>query len=264
MTGRIALLPIAFLVAACASTPTTSPAVSEASASPTAAAVASVAAPASASVVPSPSVPVWMDPANFTTTIDNPWLPFVPGTVMTYRGTKDGEPGVETFTVTAQTKVISGVTCVVIDDRNTLSGVLEEKTFDYYVQDIAGNVWYFGEDTQELNEKGKVVSTEGTWHAGVDGAVPGIFMPAEPKVGDTFQQEFYKGHAEDNFQVLALSAAVKVPFGSFNDALQTKEWTPLEPDVLDNKFYVRGVGEVKEASVKGPVERLELVKVMKP
>jgi len=261
MTRRITLLPIAFLVAACASTPTTSPAASLA-VSPTATATA--AASVSASVAPSPSVPVWTDPANFTTTIDNPWLPFVPGTVMTYRGTKDGEPGVETFTVTAKTKVISGVTCVVIDDRLTLSGVLEEKTFDYYVQDLAGNVWYFGEDTQELNEKGKVVSTEGTWHAGVDGAVPGIFMPAEPKVGDTFQQEFYKGHAEDNFQILALSAAVKVPFGSFNDALQTKEWTPLEPDVLDNKFYVRGVGEVKEASVKGPVERLELVKVMKP
>jgi hypothetical protein len=264
MTRRISLLPIAFLVAGCASTPTTSPATSVAPESPSPTATAVASASPSSSAAPSASVPVWMDPANFTTTIDNPWLPLIPGTVMTYHGTKDGEPAVETFTVTSKTKVINGVTCVVIDDRLKLSGVLEEKTFDYYVQDLGGNVWYFGEDTQELNEQGKVVSTEGTWHAGVDGAIPGIFMPAEPKVGDTFQQEYYKGHAEDLFQVLDLSASVKVPFGSFSNALLTKEWTPLEPNVLDNKFYVRGVGEVKEASVKGPVERLELIKVVKP
>jgi hypothetical protein len=139
--------------------------------------------------------------------------------------------------------------------------VLAERTTDYYVQDKDGNVWYFGEDTAELDANGQVTSTEGTWHAGVDGAVPGIFMEAIPTVGHALAQEFYEGHAEDHFEVVSLSTPVTVPYKSFAVSLRTKEWTPLEPDVLDNKYYVRGIGEVKEISVKGPVELLELVSV---
>ncbi len=215
----------------------------------------------SASSAASPSI----DPAAFTTTIDNPWFPLVPGTTLSYRGTKDGKPAVDAYQVTNETRLIDGVTCVVVKDILTLAGKLAETTRDYYVQDKLGNVWYFGEDTQELDANGKVTSTEGTWHAGDDGAEPGIFMEATPTIGRALRQEYYKGHAEDHFQVLSLTASVKVPYRAFQGvALRTKEWTPLEPDVLDNKYYIRGIGEVREVSVKGPREELVLVKVERP
>ena len=143
-----------------------------------------------------------------------------------------------------------------------LDGVLEERTSDYYAQDECGNVWYFGEDTAELDRSGRVVSTEGSFHAGVDGAQPGVVMQAVPEVGRDFRQEWYAGHAEDQYRVLDLAANVRVPFGAFRDALRTQETTALEPDVVDNKYYVRGVGEVKEVAVKGPKEELVLVEVI--
>jgi hypothetical protein len=201
------------------------------------------------------------DPTDYVAVIDNPWFPLSPGTTWTYRGTKDGEPAVDVFTATAMTKVVDGITCLVVQDRLKLSGVLAERTLDYYAQDRAGNVWYFGEDTAELDEEGKVTSTEGTWHSGVDGARAGIFMEATPTVGRELEQEHYAGHAEDRFEVIDLRAKVSVPFGVFADALLTKEWTPLEPEILDHKYYVRGVGEVREVSVKGPKEELSLVSV---
>jgi hypothetical protein len=217
---------------------------------------------------PSPSGPegtmgpdAWKDPSNFVTSIDNPWLPFKPGTVLRYQGTKDGEKAKDITTVTSRTQVVAGVTCVVVDDKLWLNGQLEETTLDYYVQDRAGNVWYFGEDTQELDAKGNITSTEGSWHAGVGGAVPGIFMEPNPVVGHAFQQEFLEGQAEDHFAVLSLTESVTVPAGSYANVLLTKEWTPLEPDVLDHKFYVRGIGEVREVAVKGPKEELKLVSV---
>lgn len=212
----------------------------------------------------SPGASVTLGPADFTTTIDNPWFPLVPGTTFTYHGTKDDKSAVDVYRVSDRTKVIDGVTCRVVDDRLYLDGVLEETTSDYYVQDKTGNVWYFGEDTAELDAKGKVVSREGTWHAGVDGAVPGIFMEADPTVGHTYAQEFYAGHAEDHFEVISTTASVAVPFGTFSDVVETKEWTPLEPDVLDHKDYVKGIGEVLEVTVQGPLEKLELVKVEGP
>ncbi len=123
----------------------------------------------------------------------------------------------------------------------------------------SGNVWYCGEATAELDKHGHITSTQGTWQAGRNGAVPGIFMPAHPKVGQTFRQEFYKGQAEDHFQVLSLHASVKVPYTSSKQALLTKEWTPLEPGVIDHKHYLRGIGTVFEQAVKGSTERLALV-----
>jgi hypothetical protein len=130
-------------------------------------------------------------------------------------------------------------------------GHLAERTTDWYAQDALGNVWYFGEDTAELNAGGKVTSREGTWQAGVDGARAGIFMPAHPKLGQSFRQEFLKGHAEDHFQVIRLSGP----------SMTTKEWTPLEPDTLDHKGYKRGTGLVKEETVKGGNERWTLTVV---
>jgi hypothetical protein len=172
---------------------------------------------------------------------------------------KDGKPSFDVVRVTDKTKVIEGVTCVVVSDKLKLSGVLEETTQDYYAQDQAGNVWYFGEDTAELDRHGEVTSREGSWMSGVDGAHAGVFMEATPTVGKDILQEYLKGHAEDHFAVIDLSASVTVPYGSFSDALETKEWTPLEPDVLDHKFYLRGVGEAREVAVKGPKEELVLI-----
>lgn len=198
---------------------------------------------------------------SFVARVDNPWFPLRPGTTYLYRGLKDGEPTREMFTVTRRTKMIDGARCVVVHDVLYERGRLAERTTDWYTQDTRGNVWYFGEATAELNRKGAVTSTEGSWQAGVDGARPGIYMPAHPTVGQSFRQEFYKGQAEDHFRVVSVTASVRVPYAASMHALETTEWTPLEPDVIDHKFYVRGIGTVKEASAKGPPERSVLISV---
>lgn len=218
-----------------------------------AAVVAALAACASAGAAPVPS--------NFTATVDNPWFPLKPGTVFVYTGTKDGRSSRDVVTVTHATKRIMGVPCVVVDDRLYLDGRLEERTTDWYTQDKAGNVWYFGEATAELDRQGRITSTEGTWQAGRDGAQPGIYMPAHPAVGQSGTQELYKGHAEDHFRVLDLHTSVTTPYTTSKAALLAEEWTPLEPAVRDHKLYVRNVGLVLEQRVKGPTERGALVSV---
>jgi len=197
----------------------------------------------------------------FVDRVDNPWFPLRPGMTFVYRGVRDGEPSREVLTVTPLTKLIAGVRCTVLHDRLYLSGRLHERTTDWYAQDARGNVWYYGENTAELDKKGRVTSTEGSWQAGVDGANAGIYMPAHPKVGQTFAQEFYKGHAEDHFRVLSLAVPVNVPYTTSKRALLTEEWTPIEPGVIDHKLYVRGIGTVKEDTVKGGRELAVLVSV---
>ena len=197
----------------------------------------------------------------FSARVDNPWFPLRPGTVSVYRGVKDGAAARDVVTVTHRTRTIDGAPCVVVDDRLYLEGRLAEQTTDWYSQDRGGNVWYFGESTAELNPHGRVASTEGSWRAGRDGATAGIYMPARPTPGRTGVQEHYAGHAEDHFEVVTLRASVRVPYVSSRKALLTKEWTPLEPGVVDHKFYVRGLGTVLEQSVEGGDERLELVSV---
>jgi len=184
-----------------------------------------------------------IDPAAFSTTVDNPFLPLRPGMSWEYRtNTADG---VETtaVTVTSTTKTIMGVECIEVRDTVSLDGVVKEDTLDWYAQHRDGTVWYFGEDTKEY-EDGKVVSTEGSWIAGVDGAQPGIVMPAQPKVGEAYRQEYYKGHAEDMAEVVGLTDSATVPAGHFAGTLKTKDYTPLDPDLIENKYYARGVGVV--------------------
>jgi hypothetical protein len=205
-----------------------------------------------------PPVPV---PAEFVPRVDNPWFPLHPGVTDLYRGVKDGQPSRDVFTVTAGTKVIQGVRCAVVRDRLYLRGRLEERTQDWYAQDKTGNVWYFGEATAELNPDGSVKSTEGSWQSGVAGARAGIFMPAHPHRGQSGLQEFYRGHAQDHFRVLGLAAHVRTPGASSNAALLTREWTPLEPGVVDHKLYVRGIGTVLEQTVRGGDERNTLIAV---
>lgn len=200
-----------------------------------------------------------IDPANFVAAIDNPFLPFTPGTTYTYEGeTDEGTETVE-LVVTPDTKTIMGVTCVVVRDSEYLDGELVEETFDWYAQDKDGNVWYFGEESYEY-EDGEVIGTPGSWEAGVDGAQPGVIMKAEPRPGDTYRQEYYMGEAEDMGAVAALDKTVSVPYGDFDGCLQTFEWNPLEEDSEEYKYYAEGVGLILETDVDGE-ERLELISV---
>ncbi len=203
-----------------------------------------------------------VEPDEFSPRVDNPFFPLVVGRTLVYTGVKDGRKALNIVQPTRRTRTIDGVRTRVVEDRLYLDNVLEERTSDYYAQDRCGNVWYFGEDTAELDENGDVISTEGSFHAGVGGAQPGVFMQAHPQVGRKFRQEWFEGQAEDVFWVLDRSASVSVPFGGFRHALRTAENTRLEPDVLDNKYYVRGIGEVAEVSVRGPRESLRLVEVI--
>jgi hypothetical protein len=221
-----------------------------------AAALAATSGPSAA-----PASPNHPDPTEFVARVDNPWFPLRPGTTNVYRGVKDGQPSRDVFAVTSKTKTIEGVPCTIVRDRLYLRGRLEERTEDWYAQDRAGNVWYFGEATAELRPDGGVKTREGSWQAGVDGARAGIFMPAHPHVGQTGLQELYRGHAEDHFRVLSLRAEVRTPAASSKMALLTREWTPLEPGVVDHKLYVKGIGNVLEQTVKGGDERNALVSV---
>jgi hypothetical protein len=180
-----------------------------------------------------------INPSEFSTTIDNEYLPLKPGTTFVYEGGAERDE----MTVTHDSKKVMGVECVVVDDRAWESGKLIERTYDWFAQDKEGTVWYFGEDTREY-ENGKVVSTKGSWEAGVDGAKPGIIMQADPKVGQSYHQEYYKGEAEDMAKVQSLNESVTVPYGSFDHVLVTREWTPLEPSYDEHKYYARGVGQV--------------------
>ena len=203
-----------------------------------------------------------INPQDFSTVINNPFFPLVPNTTYVYVGTKDGSATRDEFAITRRTKVIMGVTCREVHDRGYVEGVLAEDTLDWFAQDNDGNVWYFGEDTKELDANGNVISTEGSWQAGVNGAQPGIVMEANPRVGDTYQQEFSAGVAEDKATVVALNKTVNVPFGSFKDCLETEEFTPLEPGAIEHKFYARGVGFIQSVALRGGRERLELVTIL--
>jgi hypothetical protein len=180
--------------------------------------------------------------------VTNPYFPLAPGTRWEYRGVEGGVAARDVVTVSKRTETVGGAECAVVQDLLYRDGRLAERTVDFYSQDEAGNVWYYGEDTAELDSRGRVKSTEGSWRAGRDGAKPGIFMPARPRRGQTFKQEDYPGHAEDRFSVMSAG----------DRALKTKEWTPLEPGVRDRKWYVRGIGLIAEATVKGGSDRLEL------
>jgi len=200
------------------------------------------------------------DPSQFTHgSVTNRWFPLKPGTRMVYKGVKDGEHTTDVVYVTRRTVTIQGVVCRVVADRLWMNGRVEEKTYDWYAQNRNGDVWYFGEDTAEYDAQGHVTSREGSWQAGRDGARAGIYIFAHPKVGQTALQEYYQGHAEDHFKVIATAATATVPMLWTHNAVETKEWTPLEPGVVDHKFYVRDIGTVLEQTAKGPREVNRLV-----
>jgi hypothetical protein len=194
--------------------------------------------------------------------INNTYFPLVPGTTFIYQGKDANKSTYEEFVVTNQTKTIQGVETRVVHDTNWTNGKITEDTFDWYAQDDAGNVWYFGEDSSQI-KNGKVIGHAGSWEAGVNGASAGIIMEAKPKVGDTYQQEFAQGVAEDTATVLSLNESICVAYGCFSNVVKIKEFTPLEPGVIDNKYYAPGVGpEIKGVTVQGGSEQYELVNVV--
>jgi hypothetical protein len=201
-------------------------------------------------------------PSHFTHgRVTNPYYPLKPGTVLVYRGRTDGHRSRDVVLTTDRTRVIDGVTCRVLLDRLYIGGVLRERTRDFYAQTKAGTVWYFGEHTAELDRRGQVTSREGSFLSGRDGAEAGLFMPAHPQVGDAYHQEDYPGHAEDRFVVRSRSAYVATPVVTSHHALLTAERSSLEPDVVEHKWYVRGIGDVADRSTKGESAHQELVAI---
>jgi hypothetical protein len=189
--------------------------------------------------------------SGFTTRIDNPHWPMAPGNRWISRESEEGHVFRVSVTVTRRTKVVAaGIRARVVHDIVTEKGRVVENTYDWYAQDRAGNVWYLGEDTKAY-EPGKLVSTKGSWEDGVDGARRGIAMPANPRVGMSYRQEYYRGKAEDRGRVLSLSRQVTVPFGSYKHVLMTKDYTRLEPDATEHKFYAKGVGPILTVAVHG-------------
>ena len=204
--------------------------------------------------IPTPSA----DPDDFVDVIDNPWLPLTPGSRWVYETTA-GDPETITVTVTDQTREVQGVTTTVVHDVVTgPDGQVVEDTYDWFAQDSAGNVWYFGEDTTEYDDRGRE-DTSGSWEAGVDGAQAGIVMLAEPRVGDAYEQEHHEGEAEDRATVVSLDGRVVLDLGTYDGVLQTEDTTPLEPGLTEHKYYARGVGLVHEETVSGGEDAAQLV-----
>jgi hypothetical protein len=199
-----------------------------------------------------------VNPADFVDQIDNPYLPLAPGSRWVYEGVEDGEMERIEVEVTDERREVMGIPATVVRDQVFEDGELIEDTLDWFAQDREGNVWYLGEDSKEL-EDGEVVSTEGSWEAGVDGALPGIVMPADPQVGDAYRQEYYEGEAEDLAEVIELGASVSVPAGDYDQVVVIREWNPLEPDVVEDKHHAPGVGVVLESLVEGGDGRVELI-----
>ena len=195
-----------------------------------------------------------IDPANFTHVVTNPFVALTPGTTAIYQEKDLRETRECKVEVLRTTRNVLGVKCVVVKEIVTLDGVLLEETYDWFAQDRQGAVWYFGEQTQEFKIGGRV-STFGSWEAGVRGAQPGILMPAQPKVGDRFRQEYLANEAEDIGQIVALGETVAVPFGSFQRCVRTREWSMLESGTT-KKWYAHGVGFVRSESTGGEVSVL--------
>ena len=203
-----------------------------------------------------------IDPANFVSNIDNPYFTLKPGSILVYEGVNESKEKVrKEVEVTREKKTIRGVSALVIRDRVWEGGELVEDTDDWYAQDKDGNVWYFGEDSKQI-EKGKVASTEGSWQDGVKGAKAGIIMKGRPQVGDAYRQEFLKGEAEGLGQIVGINKQVTTKQKSYDNCIVIKEWTPQEPKITEQKFYCPDAGNlVFEEKTAGESGRMELIEI---
>ena len=201
-----------------------------------------------------------INPGDFTSIVTNKYFTLTPGKKMIYESeTQDGLERIEVY-ITNEKKLVMGIETAVVWDRVWLNDELIEDTRDWYAQDKEGNVWYFGEDSKTLVDN-KVVSTKGSWEAGIDNAKPGIIMMANPQVGESYRQEYYKGEAEDKADVLSLNELVKVSFGEFSNCIKTLDYTSLEPDVKENKYYCSEVGSFVLEVDADTQERVELISI---
>lgn len=206
-------------------------------------------------------VPV-IDGADFVAAVDNPYLPLAPGSRWVYEGRSDDGVERTEVVVTDERRTVMGIEVTVVRDTVTLEGELVEDTLDWFAQDRAGNVWYFGEQSREY-EPGGAVTTDGSWEAGVSGARPGIVMPARPSVGFAYRQEYLEGEAEDMGEVIGVGRRTSVAAGDFDGVVVTRDWNPLEPAVIEEKHYAPGVGLVLERKTRGGRERAELIEYEK-
>ncbi len=248
---QAALLAAAIGLAACARPTTTPPVALAPTAVPTtrpatlAPTAAPTVAPTEAAVAGAPYT-VDLQPADFVAVVDNPYFPAIPGTKYVYEGqTADGLERIE-IVVLPETRDVMGVTTTVIRDTVYLDGALIEDTLDWYAQDKAGNVWYFGEQVDNY-ENGQVKDHAGSWEAGVDGALPGIYMFGDlaAHAGETYYQEYYAGEAEDQAQLQSAGVSLTIGYSSFENVVHTYDFTALDPDSQEHKYYAAGIGAIK-------------------
>lgn len=199
-----------------------------------------------------------LDPSGFVDAVDNPYFPLRPGSRWVYEGESDGETERIEVEVLDERRDVMGISAVVVRDTVYIAGEMVEDTYDWYAQDVEGNVWYLGEDTHEY-ENGQPINDAGAWEYGVDGALPGIVMLAAPAVGDAYRQEYYAGEAEDMGEIIEVDATVAIALGEYADVVVTEDWTPLDPDVVENKSYAPGIGMIYETKVAGGAGTVELV-----
>src|SRR6476469_1331145 len=221
----------------------------------------SAAQHAGTSTFPQSSEPANLSPADFSTSVTNPYFPLPVGARWEIRVTnQEGLVQHQVITVTDKTKQMAdGVVARVVHDVVSERGKPVEITEDWYAQDKDGNVWYFGEDTAEISKSGQR-DTSGSFEAGANGADAGVAMLAHPEVGQTYREEYFKGHAEDRSRVLeTVGQQAEVPFGHFTGVLLTEDYSPVEPNVLELKFYAKGIGQVLAQTVSGGSEREELL-----
>jgi hypothetical protein len=192
--------------------------------------------------------------------ITNPWTPMTPGTTFISYGTQAAQFSLDRTTVLKPTKVVDGVVCRVELDRGYLAGRLDEVTYDYFAEDAQGNVWYYGESSY-TPVRGRLERNGDSWLAGVDGARPGIVMKARPQAGASYAQENFPGQAEDHAKVLGYLSSLTIPQGTYRHVLETEEYSPLEPGVVERKYYAPGIGFVESVTTKGPIETLDLVSI---
>jgi hypothetical protein len=201
-----------------------------------------------------------IDPAGFSATITNPYLPLRPGTRWVYDGRSADGAERRVVEVTDEIRTVMGVRCVVVRDVVSLDGQLHEETLDWFAQDRQGTVWYFGEATRTRRGDG-TFTPEGSWEAGVGGAQPGVVMPARPAPGAQYRQEYLPGQAEDMARVLTADGTLRVRFGFFRGVVVTRDWSPLDPGVAEHKHYAPGIGLVREETVEGDASFVELVEL---
>jgi hypothetical protein len=198
-----------------------------------------------------------IDPRDYSAKIDNPYLPWKPGTLFRYHTSHVGTWDI--VYVTHRTKKIAGVTCVVVRDVTRTSGQPESRAFDWYAQDKVGNVWYFGEASSTYKNGRWVFAPDDSWKSGVRRARPGIMMEADPRKGDRYRQETARRDgALDTGKVEGYRRQLSVPYGTFHHVLSIREFSPLEPGSVDRDLYARGIGQLREVNVNGGSGFLEL------